>query len=75
MKTWKPKNKEWYWAIHHILPHMKDRKDAIVANPYIWSGDDGDLSALRYGNVFKTKKQALNAGKAMLKALKTYEHR
>lgn len=73
MKTWKPKNKEWYWSIHRILPHMKYRRDAIVAHPYIWSGDDDDLLARRYGNVFKTKKQALNAGKAMLKALKTYE--
>ncbi len=73
MKKWKPKNGEWYWAIHRILPHMHDSKDAIIATPYIWKGDTGDLSAFRYRNVFATKKQAIAAGKTMLTTLKTFQ--
>lgn len=71
MKKWKPKNRERYWWIRAIFPHMSSCKASVSVLTDIWLGDDGDLACFRYGNVFKTKKQAMTAGKEMLNTLKT----
>lgn len=73
MRRWKPKNGERYWWIRAIFPHMRSSKGSVSVLPDRWLGHDGDLVCFRLGNVFKTKKQALNAGKAMLNTLKTVQ--
>lgn len=58
-KRWKPKFDCAYWYVKNI-----SQPDTAL-----WYNDDFDRQAYAFGNVFKTKRQAQQAAKAVKKIL------
>lgn len=60
---WKPEFKHKYWTINMVGRHPRMR-----AARFYWDDDDGDNKALDRGLVFRTEKEAEEAGEFILAA-------
>jgi len=61
-KQWKPKKGDFY-----CYPDFHEVGHKGLYDYTIWNNDDGDKKIYELGLVFKTKKEAINCSKEMLK--------
>ena len=64
-KVWIPKIGETYY-FPFVMPGVYNRDKSVMAIKQTWREDNVDLIRLSIGNVYKTEREAIKAGKRML---------